>query len=98
MDIRYPATVEQQADGTYLVQFVDLPDTFTEGHTREEALFNAAEALSAMLAWRLDEGKDVPAASQKIQGADYIAPACVGCAVRTTTAPCAHSAPYDSDD
>jgi antitoxin HicB len=74
MDIRYPATVEQQADGTYLVQFVDLPDTFTEGHTKEEALFNAAEVLSAMLAWRLDEGKDVPAASQKVQGAHYVAP------------------------
>ena len=74
MDIRYPATVEQQADGTYLVQFVDLPDTFTEGHTKEEALFNAAEALSAMLAWRLDEGLDVPTASQKVKGADYVAP------------------------
>ena len=74
MDIRYPATVEQQADGTYLVQFVDLPDTFTEGHTKEEALFNAAEVLSAMLAWRIDEGKDVPAASQKVPGAHYVAP------------------------
>jgi antitoxin HicB len=74
MDIRYPATVEQQADGTYLVQFVDLPDTFTEGHTEEEALFNAAEVLSAMLAWRLDEGKDVPAASENVQGAHYVAP------------------------
>ena len=64
MDIRYPATVELQEDGTYLVQFVDLPDTFTEGHTEEEALFNAAEVLSAMLAWRLDGGKEVPAASE----------------------------------
>jgi antitoxin HicB len=74
MDIRYPATVEQQTDGTYLVRFVDLPDTFTEGHTLEEALFNASEVLSAMLAWRLDEGKDVPAASQKVQGAYSVAP------------------------
>ena len=53
MDIRHPATVEAQNDGTVLVQFVDLPDTFTEGQTQEEALFNAAEVLSAMLAWRL---------------------------------------------
>jgi antitoxin HicB len=74
MDIRYPATVEAQKDGTYLVQFVDLPDTFTEGQSKEEALFNASEVLSAMLAWRLDASKDVPAASQKVKGALYIAP------------------------
>ena len=74
MDIRYPATVEAQADGSYLVQFVDLPDTFTEGKTKEEAIFNAVEVLSVMLAWRLDEAKDVPAPSQKIKGAHYVAP------------------------
>ena len=74
MEIRYPATVESQSDGTFLVRFVDLPDTFTEGRTKEEALFNAGEVLSAMLAWRLDEAKDVPAPSQKVKGAYYIAP------------------------
>jgi antitoxin HicB len=74
MDIRYPATVERQPDGAYLVQFIDLDDTFTEGKTKEEALFNAAEVLSAMLAWRLDEGKDIPPPSRKIKGMHYIAP------------------------
>jgi antitoxin HicB len=74
MDIRYPATVDKQTDGTFFVQFVDLPDTFTEGQTQDEALFNASEVLSGMLAFRLDEGKDVPAPSQKIKGAHYIAP------------------------
>lgn len=74
MDIRYPATIQRQEDGSFFVQFVDLPDTFTEGSTREEALFNAAEVLSAMLAWRLDEAKDVPAPTPKVKGAHYIAP------------------------
>lgn len=74
MDIRYPATVEAQKDGTFLVQFIDLTDTFTEGRTREEALFNAAEVLSAMLAWRLDQSKLVPTPTQKVKGAHYIAP------------------------
>ena len=74
MDIRYPAIVAAQEDGSFFVQFVDLTDTFTEGQTKEEALFNAAEVLSAMLAWRLDESKDVPAPSQKVKGAHYIAP------------------------
>lgn len=74
MEIRYPAKVESQGDGSYLVQFIDLPDTFTEGRTKEEALFNAVEVLSAMLAWRLDEAKDVPVPSPKVKGAHYIAP------------------------
>ena len=74
MEIRYPATIESQGDGSFLVRFVDLPDTFTEGQTKEEALFNAGEVLSAMLAWRLHEAKDVPAPSQKVKGAHYIAP------------------------
>ena len=74
MDIRYPATIESQKDGTFFVQFIDLPDTFSEGHTKEEALFNASEVLSAMLAWRLDEARDVPAPSRKVRGAHYIAP------------------------
>ena len=74
MEIRYPATVEKQSDGGFLVTFIDLPDTFTEGKTKEEALFNAAEVLSAMLAWRLDKAKDVPAPSQKLKGVHYIAP------------------------
>ena len=74
MDIRYPATVEAQKDGTFLVQFIDLTDTFTEGRTREEAMFNAAEVLSAMLAWRLDQSKLVPTPTQKVKGAHYIAP------------------------
>ena len=73
MDIRYPATLDRQTDGHYLVQFVDLAEAFTEGKTKKEALFNAAEVLSAILALRLDAGQDVPA-SQKIRGASYIAP------------------------
>lgn len=74
MDIRYPAMIAKQAGGAFLVRFVDLVDTFTEGETREEAIFNAMEVLSAMLAWRLDEGKDIPAPSPKVKGAHYIAP------------------------
>ena len=34
MDIRYPATVERQKDGTFFVQFIDLPDTFRSEERR----------------------------------------------------------------
>lgn len=74
MEIRYPATFEPQPDGGYLVRFVDLPDTFTEGSSIEEAQFNAAEVLSAMLGWKLDAGQEIPRPSQGLQDVHYIAP------------------------
>ena len=74
MEIRYPAIIEEQSSGDFLVTFIDLPDTFTEGKSKEEALFNASEVLSAMLAWRLDSGNDVPAPSPGIDDVYYIAP------------------------
>ncbi len=74
MEIRYPATIAEQADGTFFVQFVDLPDAFTEGRTLADALLNASEVLSGMLAHRLEEGQAVPAPSKNVKGARYIAP------------------------
>ena len=74
MQIRYPAMIEKHDDGSWFVSFVDLPDTFTEGRTKEEALFNAAEVLSAMLAWRLEEGHEVPAPTPRVRAAVYVAP------------------------
>ena len=41
----------------FLVRFVDLPDVFTGERTLEEAQFNAAEALSSMLGWKLSNGQ-----------------------------------------
>jgi antitoxin HicB len=73
MEITYPARAVEQ-DGGYFVEFIDLPDTFTEGKTLDEALFNAAEVLSGMLAWRLDEEKDIPLPTRKLKGVYYIAP------------------------
>lgn len=74
MDIRYPATLTPQPDGTVLVQFVDLEDSFTEGQTVEEALFNASEVLSGMLAWRLDQDLAMPPPSPGLADAHYVAP------------------------
>jgi antitoxin HicB len=74
MSIRYPALFEAQSEGGFFVQFVDLPDTFTEGETMEEALFNAAEVLSVMLDVRLDAGEVIPLPSDGVPEAHYIAP------------------------
>jgi antitoxin HicB len=74
MDIRYPAVLETQENGTLLVRFVDLEDTFTEGATLDEALFNGAEVLSAMLGCRLDHDLPVPDPSPAREGLYLIAP------------------------
>jgi antitoxin HicB len=74
MEIRYPAMIEPQPEGRFFVQFVDLPDTFTEGGTREEVLFNAAEVLSGMLDVKMECDHDIPPPSQNVPGAVYIAP------------------------
>ena len=77
MEISYPARITPQEGGSLLVEFVDLPDTFTEGQTLEEALFNAAEVLSAMMGWHIDQGSEIPAPSAKlkgVKGVHYIAP------------------------
>lgn len=60
MDIRYPAVLEPEESGGFFVRFVDLENTYTDGLTLDEALFNAAEVLSAMLGWMLDQNKPIP--------------------------------------
>ncbi len=74
MDIRYPAVLETQENGALLVRFVDLDDTFTEGATLDEALFNSAEVLSAMLGCRLDHDLPIPDPSPVGEGMYLIAP------------------------
>ncbi|MDR2112045.1 MAG: type II toxin-antitoxin system HicB family antitoxin [Candidatus Accumulibacter sp.] len=73
MDIRYPVIITPEPEGGFCVQFVDLPEAFTEGETQEEALANAVEVLTLTLEGRLDEGMDIPVASA-VEGAHYVAP------------------------
>ncbi|MEI6214918.1 MAG: type II toxin-antitoxin system HicB family antitoxin [Desulfuromonadales bacterium] len=58
--IEYPYSAEPREDGTVLVQFIDFEEAFTEGHTLEEAAFNAAEVLSAIIGYRIDKGEILP--------------------------------------
>ena len=73
MNIRYPATVEQQGE-LFFVQFQDFDNVFTDGETLEDALLNASEALSGMLGWMMDNGKKIPQPSEGAPGTHLIAP------------------------
>lgn len=60
MKIAYRCLIKQQLDSTYLVSFPSLPECLTEGHSMEEALFNAEEALTLTLEGRMAENIVVP--------------------------------------
>lgn len=60
----YPYRIEQDADGFFIVQFLDLEEAFTQGETLEEAHFNAEEVLNGILKCRLADNDVIPSPSQ----------------------------------
>jgi antitoxin HicB len=51
MILSYPAKIKYvKEDGSYMVEFPDLPGCLTEGETLEDAKVNAREALTGYLA------------------------------------------------
>lgn len=60
----YPAKVERDESGRYLVTFPDLPRCATDGQTRQEALREAGDALEEAVAHRISEGLDLPSPSR----------------------------------
>jgi antitoxin HicB len=60
----YPARIWKE-DNIYYVQFVDLENAFTYGETLKKAKIMAADVLSALLTFYLEQGEHIPAATQK---------------------------------
>jgi antitoxin HicB len=58
--MKYFAKLSRQRDGSYLVEFRDLPGCLTEGSNKVLALQNASEALNGWLAAHCDRALDVP--------------------------------------
>lgn len=63
MNLGYPYTLEPQEDGSFFVQFIDFEEAFTEGDTREEAAYNAAEVLTGIVGYRVERGQEIPSPS-----------------------------------
>jgi predicted RNase H-like HicB family nuclease len=72
--VRYAAVLEAQPEGGFTVTFPDIPEAITEGDTREEALFQAADVLTLCLDERMVSGDALPVAS-KVKGGVWIEPA-----------------------
>jgi len=56
----YPARLQKDKAGFFLVTFPDFPEAATDGETMEESLHNAADALEEAIAGRINRGDTVP--------------------------------------
>jgi antitoxin HicB len=70
----FPAALQRQADGSFLVCFPDLPEALMNGATEVEALAEAADCLSKALAGRIRRGEPVPASSPVAGSMHSVAP------------------------
>lgn len=64
----YPARLEPDANGGYVVTFPDFESGVTQGDTREEALDQAADLLETMVANYMAEDWDLPDPSPAMGG------------------------------
>ena len=69
----YPADVERDEAGYFLVTFPDFPEAGTDGETLEEALAEAADCLAEAVAGRIARTENIPKATHKQKGQYAIA-------------------------
>ena len=60
----YPAEIERDEDGRYVVSFPDFGWGATDGATRDEALVEAKDLLLELIATTMREGEDLPEPSR----------------------------------
>jgi antitoxin HicB len=59
----YPAKVERDSAGFYMVTFPDFPEAATDARSREMALVAAVDCLAEAVAGRIKRGDEIPAPS-----------------------------------
>lgn len=64
----YPATIEQDEAGFFLVHFPDLPGAATDAPNRDEALLEARDCLAEAIAFRIHSGLEIPSPSRGTRG------------------------------
>jgi antitoxin HicB len=63
MDFTYPAKIEQDEEGYFLVTFRDLPYGSTDGKTIDEAKNQAVDCLEEVIAGCISDEQDIPVPS-----------------------------------
>ncbi|NOT55130.1 MAG: type II toxin-antitoxin system HicB family antitoxin [Deltaproteobacteria bacterium] len=61
----YPASVDRDEAGYFLVTFPDFPEAGTDSETLEEALTEATDCLAEAVAGRITRTENIPKASRK---------------------------------
>ncbi len=64
----YPATIERDEEGFYLVKFPDFPFAATDGRTLQEALKEAKDCLQEAIAVCIDDALPIPSPSRQEVG------------------------------
>jgi antitoxin HicB len=72
----YLVELKKDSNGSYQVNFPDVPEAHTFGNNREEALEHAIEALEVALSFYIDEGKELPKSSAK-RGRQIVRPSLI---------------------
>ena len=70
----YPAEIERDEDGRYVVTFPDFGWGATDGATRDEALLEARDLLRELIAATMREGKDLPEPSRATRRRPMVVP------------------------
>ena len=70
----YPAEIERDEDGRYIVTFLDFGWGATDGATWDEALAEARDLLRELIAATMREGRDLPERSRTTNGRFVVVP------------------------
>ena len=70
----YPAEIERDEDGRFVVVFPDFGWGATDGATMVEALYEARDLLRELIAATMREGKDLPEPSRASEQRPLIVP------------------------
>ena len=70
----YPAEIERDEDGRFVVAFPDFGWGATDGATRDEALAEAEDLLRELIATTIREGGELPEPSRAGRGRHLVVP------------------------
>ena len=70
----YPAEIERDEDGRYVVAFPDFGWGATDGATRDEALAEARDLLRELIAVTMREGENLPEPSRTARRQTLVVP------------------------
>ncbi len=65
--MKFVTTLERDEDGVWVAECPSIPGCVTQGHSREEALENIREAISACLEVRAERGLPLTIETQLIE-------------------------------